>query len=54
MVVHGGVDGLIMYLRCSSNNRAETVVQLFCEAVSAYGLPSRVRGDGGGEKWRIS
>ena len=32
MVVHGGVDGysrVIVYLKCSNDNRAETVLQLF-------------------------
>lgn len=52
LVIHGGIDGfsrLITYLHCSSNNRANTVFDLFHEAVSKYGVPSRVRSDRGGE-----
>jgi len=52
MVVHGGIDGysrMIVYLHCSTNNRALTVYRLFREATEAYGVPSRVRSDRGGE-----
>ena len=45
-----GVDGhsrLITYLRCSDNNRADTVMLYFIEAVSTYGLSARVQSDYG-------
>lgn len=40
-IVHDGVDGyscLRVYLRYSSNNQPRTILQLFTEAVSMYGL----------------
>ncbi|OCB85260.1 hypothetical protein A7U60_g7887 [Sanghuangporus baumii] len=36
-------------LRASNNNKAQTVVKLFLDATRSYGIPSRVRGDRGGE-----
>ena len=51
-VIHGGIDGFsrsIVFLHCSTNNRAYTVFRLFREAMKDYGLPSRVRSDKGGE-----
>ena len=34
-------------LPCSTNNHSQTVLQLLLEAVSTYGIPSRVRCDRG-------
>ena len=57
-VIHGAIDGFsrtIMYLNCSNNNRATTVLDLFVNAVSQFSLPDRIRSDHGGENadlWR--
>ena len=56
-VVHGGIDGFsrcIVYLCCSTNNRADTVSSLFLNAVDHFGLPSRVNSDMGTENVDIS
>ena len=51
-VIHGAVDGycrLVTFLKCSSNNRASTVLESFTAAIQTYGLPRRLRTDLGGE-----
>ena len=58
-VIHGCIDGysrMIIYLHCASNNRSETVGELFQQGIHKFGLPSRVRTDCGGENvlvWEI-
>lgn len=51
-MTHCAIDGftrLVLFIKCSANNRASTVYNLFLESVHRYGLPSRVRCDQGGE-----
>ena len=38
-----------LFLRCSTNNKAKTVLELFEAAIAAHGQPSRVRSDFGTE-----
>ena len=54
---HGGVDGYsrcITYLRCCTDNRASTALQLFQGAVDLFGLPHHVRSDAGSENMDIA
>lgn len=41
-------------MKCSTNNKASTVYDLFLQAVQHYGLPSRVRCDQGRENIRVA
>ena len=54
LVIHGCIDGFsrrIIFLRCCSNNRADTVLELFLNAIKSDGdlWPSRIRVDHGVE-----
>ncbi len=51
-MVHGAIDGysrMIVFLKCANNNLSSTVLCNFSEATDIFGIPSRVRGDRGGE-----
>lgn len=51
-IIHGCIDGfsrMIVYLHCCTNNRADTVLDLFQSGIQDCSLPSRVRGDHGVE-----
>lgn len=58
LVVHAGVDGFsrtIVFMKCSDNNRATTVLDSFINGISSFGSPACVRTDCGGENvdvWR--
>jgi hypothetical protein len=53
-VTHGGIDGfsrMIVYMQCSTNNRASTVLNAFLDGVQRFSVPSRVRSDFGVGKY---
>ena len=57
MVIHGAIDGYsrtIVYLKCSNNNQASTVLECFRTAVQEFMLPSRIRCDLGRENIEVA
>lgn len=56
-VTHCGIDGysrLIVFMKCSTNNKSSTVLSCFTEAVRRYGIPSRIRTDQGRENTLVA
>ena len=56
LVIHAGIDGFsrsVVYIKCSSNNCATTVIDAFLDGISKFGVPSCVRSDHGGENIEI-
>ena len=48
LFIHGCTDSFsrtVIYLECTNNNKAATVLDLFKSGVEEFGLPSRVRRD---------
>lgn len=57
LVTHAAIDGfsrLIVFIKCSHNNKCSTVYNLFLQAVEQYGLPSRIRCDQGLENIEVA
>ena len=57
LVVHAGIDGysrLIVFMQCSTNNKANTVAECFIAAVRQFGWPSRTRTDYGKENVEVA
>ena len=57
IVTHAAIDGysrMIVFMKCSNNNKATTVYHHFLEAILNYGLPSRVRSDQGRENCLVA
>ena len=57
IIIDGIIDGdsrFIVSLQAVNNNRSDTMLDCFVNAVGSFGLPSRVRGDRGGENVGIA
>ena len=51
-VIHGGIDGfsrLIPYMRVATDNTANTALSVFLGSLREFGVPGKIRIDGGSE-----
>lgn len=54
---HAFIDGFSRFItgiQASSNNLAQTVLDVFLDAIEVHGIPSRVRGDHGTENLLVA
>jgi transposase InsO family protein len=57
IVIHGFIDGksrFVTGIHAASNNRADTVLELFHTAIQQHGTPRRMRGDHGTENLLVA
>ena len=57
IVFHAFIDGFTRFItgiQASNNNLAQTVLDIFLEAISVHGDPSRIRGDHGTENLLVA
>ena len=57
MVIHGGIDGYsraVVFLRCSNNNEAVTVLEQFLHGTGKFHFPRRIRTDHGTENVEVA
>lgn len=57
MVIHGAIDGFsraVMFLKCSTNNEALTILTLFEDAIQKFNIPARIRCEHGTENIQVA
>ena len=57
VVIHAFIDGfsrMVTAIQANGNNRADTVLALFLQAIASHSTPSRVRGDHGVENLGVA
>ena len=57
LVIHDGIDGfshLVVFLKCSTNNKAKTVLDSFYQAIEQYRTPLKIRTDHGNENIEVA